>query len=343
MIKLGCNYALCISKDNHIYAWGSNMYGQLGLGDIIDRYTPQIIPRLQVTDIACGNFHSVAIDIDGKLWTWGLNNTGALGTSDKDDRLSPHQINIPENCEADCIDCGQQFTLVKSKNGNLWACGDNGCGQLGIKSKKTKTYRLTKVILEETIDKIFCGPRYAYVISHNNTVYCWGDNTNCQLGIENRKIIAIPIVHRGVTNINPVQIVCGNNIVAFLNSNNDIYTMNKGILYKYNMSQYYNILLRGLYIGSNNVITIHEDGSVLISGKKIEINVDHIIYYASNYSFQVVVDIDGNLYSWGANIHGNLGLGRCVHVENATLVKDLQNMVKIINPIELRLKSARKL
>jgi alpha-tubulin suppressor-like RCC1 family protein len=46
-----------------VYSFGWNGYGQLGLGDIDDRHSPvQITAFTQtVTEIACGQYHSLAI------------------------------------------------------------------------------------------------------------------------------------------------------------------------------------------------------------------------------------------------------------------------------------------
>lgn len=57
--------------ENDCYAWGSNSYGQLGLGDAKDRAYPQVVKGLaasavgSIVDLACGAFHSAVLAVRG--------------------------------------------------------------------------------------------------------------------------------------------------------------------------------------------------------------------------------------------------------------------------------------
>lgn len=57
--------------ENDCYAWGSNSYGQLGLGDTSDRVYPQVVKGLaasaigSIVDLACGAFHSAVLAVRG--------------------------------------------------------------------------------------------------------------------------------------------------------------------------------------------------------------------------------------------------------------------------------------
>jgi alpha-tubulin suppressor-like RCC1 family protein len=63
---------------------GNNLYGTLGLGDLVNRAAPEIISTLSqagtpiVQLIAAGN-HAAALGQDGRLWTWGSAVAGVLG------------------------------------------------------------------------------------------------------------------------------------------------------------------------------------------------------------------------------------------------------------------------
>jgi alpha-tubulin suppressor-like RCC1 family protein len=72
------NFAL--KSDGTVWAWGSNMFGQLGDGTNIDRYTPVQVSNLgSVTALGGRGYHSLAITSDGNVWAWGLNGAGELG------------------------------------------------------------------------------------------------------------------------------------------------------------------------------------------------------------------------------------------------------------------------
>lgn len=79
-VTVGVNHGLMLKSDGTVWAWGQGYYGQLGLGDYVDRGSPVQIPGLsQVVAIAAGDNFSLAIRSDGTLWTWGDNSLQQLG------------------------------------------------------------------------------------------------------------------------------------------------------------------------------------------------------------------------------------------------------------------------
>jgi alpha-tubulin suppressor-like RCC1 family protein len=78
-IAAGMHYSLALSATGKAYAWGWNGFGQLGLGDLMPRSTPTLIPNLSgVRDIAAGEGHALAIG-KSQLLGWGSNESGQLG------------------------------------------------------------------------------------------------------------------------------------------------------------------------------------------------------------------------------------------------------------------------
>lgn len=71
---------LALSTTGNIYAWGDNVYGQLGLGDTVDRGNPTKLEYNfdgEVTKIFSTASSSYASTDTGKLYAWGYN--GNLG------------------------------------------------------------------------------------------------------------------------------------------------------------------------------------------------------------------------------------------------------------------------
>ena len=114
-----------VRKDGSLWAWGSNDYGQLGVGDTNARLSPAKVMD-NVSTINNGPF---AVKKDGSLWAWGNNPFGGLGVGDTNDRLSPAKVmdNVSTINVSDHIS-----TFAVKKDGSLWAWGRNGVGQLGV-------------------------------------------------------------------------------------------------------------------------------------------------------------------------------------------------------------------
>ncbi|MFM6929180.1 MAG: RCC1 domain-containing protein [Bdellovibrio sp.] len=80
-ISLGYYNACAIDDQKKIYCWGKNTNGQLGLGDLVDRFTPTQSSFLSgsVVEISTGENHTCASDDQGKAWCWGSNGSGQIG------------------------------------------------------------------------------------------------------------------------------------------------------------------------------------------------------------------------------------------------------------------------
>jgi alpha-tubulin suppressor-like RCC1 family protein len=92
--------SLALKTDGTIWAWGNNTYGQLGLGDTINRSSPVQVGSLTTWSIiALGGskggsdgVRASAIKTDGTLWIWGSNSFGSLGLGNTIKRSSPTQV-----------------------------------------------------------------------------------------------------------------------------------------------------------------------------------------------------------------------------------------------------------
>ena len=63
-----------MTVDGQIYAFGSNNYGQLGVGDLVSRGSPTLVKLpidVSIVMIAAGSHHSVALTMEGDVLTWG--------------------------------------------------------------------------------------------------------------------------------------------------------------------------------------------------------------------------------------------------------------------------------
>ncbi|MBK7470991.1 MAG: hypothetical protein IPI73_10580 [Betaproteobacteria bacterium] len=74
----GDNHVLALKSDGTVEAWGSNEYGQLGDGGIVDRSFP-VLALTGVRAAVGGSAHSLAVKTDGSLWSWGDGGAGQLG------------------------------------------------------------------------------------------------------------------------------------------------------------------------------------------------------------------------------------------------------------------------
>ncbi len=101
-VAAGVEHALLLSQSGHVWAVGSNMYGQLGSRKVIG-YTVQPVDvtaklNLEASDrvetVAAGDYSSYAISQKHRVFAWGHNDRGQLGQGgeSRQDRNQPVEI-----------------------------------------------------------------------------------------------------------------------------------------------------------------------------------------------------------------------------------------------------------
>lgn len=81
-ISAGAYHTVFIDTEGKVYTVGNNNYGQLGLGDKIDRNLPEqitIFDNIQISYVSAGGTHTVFIDTVGKVYAVGYNENEQLG------------------------------------------------------------------------------------------------------------------------------------------------------------------------------------------------------------------------------------------------------------------------
>ena len=83
-----------LTNGHHLYACGSNTYGQLGVVSAqSESCIHKVTDEIKFESIACGSEHSFAVASDtGELYAWGLNFKGQLGLGDFENRSGPCQV-----------------------------------------------------------------------------------------------------------------------------------------------------------------------------------------------------------------------------------------------------------
>ena len=179
------NWFLAIKTNGTLWAWGENSEGQLGLGDIISRFSSpvQVGSDTNWSYVDAGNYGSaLAIKTDGTLWTWGYNGDGNLGLGDTTNRSSPVQVGSDTNWSK-VQGSDYSSTIALKTDGTLWAWGYNYYGHLGL-GDTTSRSSPTQVGLSTNWSKInSSSSALTLAIKTDGTLWSWGYNGDGNLGL----------------------------------------------------------------------------------------------------------------------------------------------------------------
>ncbi|KAM9982352.1 hypothetical protein ACTFIZ_006866 [Dictyostelium cf. discoideum] len=118
-----------ISKDSvqrKLYTWGYNKYGQLGINNQTDQWTPfrcVFFDNIGIKSLAIGDRHMGAIDQKGELYTWGMNEEYQLGDGSSFNKSLPISIKVKSFQKFTTIQCGGTYTCAVGENGSFWCWG----------------------------------------------------------------------------------------------------------------------------------------------------------------------------------------------------------------------------
>jgi alpha-tubulin suppressor-like RCC1 family protein len=126
---------------------------------------------------------------NGRVYCWGENNSGQLGNNSTTDAKAPIAVSTTGIFSGKTIvdvAAGIQHSCALTSEGKVGCWGDNGSGQLGDNTTTdrkvpTAVYEEAGALLNAQVTALGGGANRSCAIA-NQKSYCWGLNTDGQLG-----------------------------------------------------------------------------------------------------------------------------------------------------------------
>ncbi|CAD8141905.1 unnamed protein product [Paramecium octaurelia] len=283
VVKIACGFQhSCLLVNNgSLYTMGLNEQGQLGLNTQLSYIsTPQLIelkgPFIRVK--AAANY-TVAQRDTGELYTWGQNQAFNIHTN------QPQLLKIKKINQ---FSCGEHHMGLIDFNCQLYMCGSNDYGQLGLNCYES--FVPQQVLSLEKYDKVKCGLTHTLVLN-NGQVYSFGSNKTGELGNGKQQHSYNQLKPLKIQNVNKIY---ASNFSAAITSKNELYLWGSGIFGEF---------LVPTKIDFANSI------------KKIKLG----------NGFGCILDDDGQIYSWGKNSSGELAQKDFIPRTDIQHIKQLKN------------------
>ena len=298
-VACGEEHSALITLIGQIFTIGSNNEGRLGLGNksIIQSSTPSLVEALSnfnAVSISCGWGHTAAIMDNGDLYTWGVGEYGALGIIDTESQWFPVKVVFPDTqVKALSADCGTRHTAIVDVKGVLYMCGTGDAGQLGT-GRRDKELLPRAIPMNEKIEYAACGVFHTLILSRSGKVYATGGNSYGQLGIGGKRSVLSPMKVESLEKYNITKVSAGHHSAA-ITDKGDLFIWGTGAFGEYDTPTLFSTL------------------------KATDISIGS--------TFGVLLDTNGNLYSWGTNSNGELGIGDFEIRKTPSLIKGLQGKI----------------
>jgi len=146
----------------------------------------------RATKIAVGSKHAIILTEDGEAYGIGWNLYGTLGLGHVEDVVEPTLIASLRRAEIDVVDacCGQNFTILLSRSGDLYACGSNALGALGQGSLAAMSSASSPTLIEHPMNVEFrsvrCSSVHVVAVASDGDLYLWGSNAYGACGVDER-------------------------------------------------------------------------------------------------------------------------------------------------------------
>lgn len=127
--------------------------------------------------VAAGDVHTCAT-FDGALYCWSDNQNGSLGLGDFESRSTPTRVGT--ELDWSFVGTGDGFSCAV-RAGSVWCFGRGSSGQLGVGQFVSSSVPL-EVSLPAAAQVLDVGHQHACAIIEGGALYCWGQNTEGQLG-----------------------------------------------------------------------------------------------------------------------------------------------------------------
>ena len=187
-IKAGAYHSACLSASGEVYVWGCNRLQQLGIGSsttVAYSSMPQrvTIPSTsRVVELELGGYHSVAVsDTRSQIFLWGENSDARLGLGHSSVVASPRLLSSLSNTTdlIKLVSTSRFGTSIHTQSGRYLSWGGEG-----YPSQMPSTVTALDHL---NIPRSSRGIDHTLLLSSDGQVYCFGSNSEGQLGLGDGK------------------------------------------------------------------------------------------------------------------------------------------------------------
>ncbi|XP_071015702.1 uncharacterized protein [Oncorhynchus clarkii lewisi] len=293
-LKVACGdeHTALITENGKLFMFGSNNWGQLGLGSKTMVNKPTCVKALKSEKVrlaACGRNHTIVYTSRGNVYSTGGNNEGQLGLGDCEERTAFQLVDFfSSHGPVKMLAAGSNTSAALTESGTLFMWGDNTEGQIGL-GKESSALTPQEVTVGRPVAWVSCGYYHSAFVTVDGGLYTFGECDSGKLGLATGQLDGhrMPQLVKGITD-QVTQVACGGGHTVAV-TEEDLYTFGLG---------QFGQLGQGTFIFEARLPRAVEH---FRKGRVCQ------VMCGENHT--AVISDNGLLYTFGDGRHGKLGLG----------------------------------
>uniref|UniRef100_A0A667YKZ4 Retinitis pigmentosa GTPase regulator n=1 Tax=Myripristis murdjan TaxID=586833 RepID=A0A667YKZ4_9TELE len=230
-ISCGGEHSAVITGNGKLLMFGSNSWGQLGLGLKPTATKPTSVKALKSEKVkfaACGRDHTIICTWRGSVYAAGSNHEGQLGLGHCNDTTSFHPLHpFCDHAPIKMLSAGCNTSAALTEDGRLFMWGDNSVGQIGL-GEEGFAPEPREVNVGQLVSWVSCGYHHSAFVTVDGDLYTFGESGNGRLGLYPEQLAnhRVPQRVQGIVG-RVTQVSCGGEHTVAL-TEEDVYTFGRG-------------------------------------------------------------------------------------------------------------------
>jgi alpha-tubulin suppressor-like RCC1 family protein len=320
-VEAGGNHTCIITSDNKVMCWGRNSVGELGDGTNTNRQYPTYVSdglggQLSgVSKISANGratfsdgggslvgYTCALMDVTGEVKCWGLNFNKVLGNGTAVNSNVPVTVGdgLGGNLSGvTAISAGVKHVCALMTDTTVKCWGNNSWGQLGtgntVNSDYPTTVQASLGVDLTGVVSISVGYMHSCALLNDDSVKCWGTNTQGMLGTGNT-VASYYAANTAATSVMQLSAM-GNAYEPFASYGNTCALLTNNTVECVGTNSHGN-----LGLGGNLNLGAYSTSMAAVN------NITNAVYLANKNASSCVITVDDKVKCWGTNRDGITGI-----------------------------------
>ncbi|XP_063404631.1 uncharacterized protein LOC134688085 isoform X2 [Mytilus trossulus] len=314
-----------VVRNGDLYTWGRASHGRLGQGDLVPE-NPTLVPcrvdtlhqlQIKVISVSCGGEHTVALTHQG-VYSWGSSLYGQVGVGTRHMYSRPMLVNVGHQCIS--VVCGLFHTLALTHDNQVYSWGWGVHGQLGHGDPEDQlTPKRIEALSDKQITSVSGGYCHTLALSSQGEIWVFGCGYFGQLGLGHTTKQSLPVKMEKIPHkVKLIATEYFHNVAVTIH--NVVYNWG---CHPYNLRLNAHAVRRARQAGT----AVSDPVERFLAPEIVDTSFVHgrIVKASCGKSHTCLVTLDGDVYTWGRNMDGQIGNNSRQDVKTPSMVTSIND------------------